>query len=72
MPSSQGEFATCLTMSINRGELRALEVRHSWTGKFDGEFGQGTQSYSLCGISQDQPFLPGLTLEATDGLLMRG
>jgi hypothetical protein len=30
MPSSQGEFATCLTMSINRGELRALE--HIETG----------------------------------------
>jgi hypothetical protein len=45
MPSSQGEFATCLTMSINRGELRALELRHSSTRKFDGEFGQRTQSY---------------------------
>ena len=45
MPSSQGEFATCLTMSINRGELRALELRRSSTRKFDGEFDQGTQSY---------------------------
>jgi hypothetical protein len=45
MPSSQGEFATCLTMSINPGELRALELRHSSTRKFDGEFGQGAQSY---------------------------
>ena len=32
-------------MSINRGELRAFELRHSPTRKFDGEFGQGTQSY---------------------------
>jgi hypothetical protein len=45
MPSSQGEFATCLTMSINRGELRALELRRSSTRKFDGGFDQGTQSH---------------------------
>lgn len=45
MPSSHGEFATCLTMSIDRGELRALELRRSSTRKFDGKFDQGTRSH---------------------------